>query len=160
LILANLPGPLSFIGGLILMFLVVPWERVKELFWVGMIGGLLVALILVYLMQNTFGFWIFHQVDLVYIFRLPFFLSAAWIPVVILFSHFLIQSKSKLSAAITVLAFPTGSILFLYLLMINQMLTFHNWNLFFTFLVSLLIHLGIVSYLYASEQLKGLKRIT
>jgi hypothetical protein len=110
-------------------------------------------------MQNTFGFWNFHQVDLVYIFKLPFFLSAAWIPVVIIFSHFLTQSKSKLSAAITVLSFPAGSVLFLYFLMTNQMLTFHNWNLFFSFLVSLIIHLGIASYLYAAEQLKGLKRI-
>jgi hypothetical protein len=156
LILQNLAGPLIFVGGLILMFLVVPWERVKELFWVGVVCGLVVAVILVFLMQNIFGFWSFHQADLVYLFKVPLFISAGWLPVVIAFSHLLIRSDSFIPATVTILAFPAVATLVHALLIANHMLTYHHWSLFFTFLVALIIHIGIAGYLYASEQLRGL----
>jgi hypothetical protein len=150
LILENLAGPIIFIGGLILMLLIVPWERIKALFWVGIIGGLLVALILVYLMQNVYHFWVFHQVDLVYIFQIPFFVSAGWIPAIIVFSHLLTQYKSLVLIGIATLAFPTAATLIHILLIANKMLTYHNWNLVLTFLISLVIHIGIVGYLYVT----------
>jgi hypothetical protein len=148
LVFANLAGPMIFIGSLLFTFLIVPWERIRELFWVGIVGGLLVAFILVYLMQNIFGFWIFHQVDLLYLLGVPFFLSAAWIPVVIIFSHLLAQYESWFLTVMAIMAFPIAATIIHTFLIANQMLTYHNWNLMLTFLISLAIHLGILGYLY------------
>jgi hypothetical protein len=152
LIFANLAGPMIFIGGLIFMLLIVPWERVKELFWVGIVCGAIVAFILVYLMQNIFGFWIFHQVDLLYIFGVPFLLSTGWIPVVIIFSHLLAQYESWFLAVVATLAFPIVATIVHAFLIINTMLSYHHWDLLFTFLISLVIHLGILGYLYITRK--------
>ncbi|GAW91581.1 hypothetical protein Nther_1715 [Calderihabitans maritimus] len=143
------------------MFLVVPWERIKTLAAIGLVGGLGVGLVLGYLMQNVFGFWTYHHVDLVSIFGIPFFLVAGWIPVVIAFSHLLAQCKNIILVGVVLLAFPLSATFIHLLLLNNRMLTYHNWNLPLTFLISLGIHLAIAVYLNATgrlENLQGLAR--
>ena len=39
----------------------------------------------------------------------------------------------------------------------NQMLTYNNWNLAYTFLMGLLIHIGILMYLYVTGRVDNLK---
>lgn len=39
----------------------------------------------------------------------------------------------------------------------NQMLTYNNWNLAYTFLMGLLIHIGILMYLYVTGRVDNLR---
>ncbi|MEW6183213.1 MAG: hypothetical protein AB1500_08560 [Bacillota bacterium] len=80
-------GPVIFLGASAIMILNVPPERIKVFFPVGVAGGLGVALALVFLMQNALGYWVFHRVDILSVAGIPLFLSAAWLPIVIIFCH-------------------------------------------------------------------------
>lgn len=153
----GLAGPIIFIGGLVLMFLVVPWERIKELSLIGIVGGLGIAIVLIYIMQNALGLWTFFRVDLVNISGIPLFLAASWFPLIVLFSHFLNQYKNMPLLASTLLAFPLGATLLHLFLIANGMLVYTNWNLALTFILSLGIHLAITLYLYATGQLENLR---
>jgi len=156
----NLPGPMLLLFGLILMFLVVPWKRIKELALIGLTGGLIVAFALIYLMQNVLGRWIFYNVDLLYIIKIPLFLSASWFPFIVVFSHLLSQYKDLPLILITLAALPVGATAIHLFLLNTGMLTYHNWNLAFTFLLSLGIHIAITLYLYLSGQISNLKTET
>ncbi|MCF8010515.1 MAG: hypothetical protein K9L17_06080 [Clostridiales bacterium] len=156
MIMEGLVGPLTFAGGIVVTILLVPWERIKELSLIGVIGGLGVALLLVYLMQNIFGLWMFHGIDLVYINKIPLFLSAAWIPLIVIFSHLLAQYKHFWQIIAILFLFPGASAFFHLFFILNDMLTYNNWNLFLTGLVSLGIHLSIMIYLYSTGRLENI----
>ncbi|MGI6285845.1 hypothetical protein SEF58_08495 [Neomoorella humiferrea] len=161
MVLAGLAGPIVFLAGLILMLLVVPWERVKELALVGLVGGLALAFLVIYLMQNYFGFWAFRRVDLINVGGIPLFLAASWFPLIIVFSHLLAQYKNIMPLLLILLAFPLGATLLHLLLRANGMLFYRHWNLPLTFILSLGIHLVIMAYLYAAgmlDNLRGLNR--
>ncbi|WP_258360904.1 hypothetical protein [Moorella sulfitireducens (nom. illeg.)] len=160
MVLEGLAGPIIFLGGLILMLLVVPWERVKELALIGLVGGLVLAFLVIYLMQNYLGFWAFRRVDLIGIGGIPLFLAASWFPLVITFSHLLAQYRSLLPVVLVLLAFPLGATLIHLLLRANGMLFYYNWNLPLTFILSLGIHLVIMLYLYATGRLENLRGLT
>lgn len=153
LILDNFAGGLILFISLFFMFLVVPEQKIKEFFSIGLVGGLVLALILVYLMQNMFGFWNFHNVDIVTIGDIPLLLSAAWIPTIIIFSYLLVKFKTTSAISSIILGFPLAAVVVHYFLIDYQLLSYANWNLLYTFLVSLSIHLGIAYYLYRTNQL-------
>ena len=159
MILEYLAGLLAFAGSAVLMFVLVPWQRVKELAAEGTIIGLGIAIALIYMMQNYLGLWNFNRVDLINIAGMPFFLSAAWIPVVIIFWHLLTQYKNWTLILVVLLAFPLAATFVQLLLVNNNMLVFRNWNLFFTYLVSLGIHITILGYLYYTNKLGNLKEM-
>lgn len=157
IILRGIAGPLVFIGGIVLMFLVVPWARIRALLPVGLVGGLGVAITLIYLMQNVLGIWVFRDVDIVTVAGLPVLLAAAWVPIVIVFSHLLAQYRGVALLLVTLLGFPLGATAIHALLVAMGMLSYTNWNLVLTFLVSLGIHLGITGYLWATGRLENLR---
>lgn len=170
MILGSLGGSLIFLASLIIMLYLVPWAEIKSLALLGLVGGLGVAIVLLYFMQNLLGFWEFYRVDLISIWDVPIFLSAAWVPTVITFSYLLLkfanypaftdnkkytyEKSSLLAIGGLVLLFPLAATVVHFLLITNGMLFYHNWNLSLTFLVSLVIHLGILSYLYATGLLR------
>ena len=156
LILKNYFGILLFTVLLFLMFLIVPWRRVKSFLGVGIFGGFGIAIVLLVIMQNVWGFWRFYQVDWFSPLRVPFFLSAAWAPLEIIFSHLLSQYKNFFMGVILTVAIPLGAITVHYFLLANKMMAYHHWNLFLTFLVSLGILLGIGYYLYITGRLDKL----
>ena len=91
----NYFGPVLFLILMVIMFILVPKERIKRFTMLGLVGGFGVALLLVALMQNLWHFWSFHQVDLLYIFKIPILLSAAWFPLEVIFAHLLIRISSS-----------------------------------------------------------------
>ncbi|MCK8825129.1 hypothetical protein [Fuchsiella alkaliacetigena] len=151
MILTNLAGPFLLLLGTILMLLVVEWEAIKELLLFGIFGGFGIGLALNYIMQNVFGFWIFQNADLINFFGIPILLSAAWTPVIIIFAYLIINSDASMNIG-TLLAFPLAAALVQYLLTLNQMLTLNNWNLVFSYLLSLTIHAGLIGALYLIAQ--------
>lgn len=155
--LENLTGPLLFLAGTIFMLLVVPWQRIKELFAIGLVAGIGMAILLNYLMQNVLAAWVYHRVDIFSPAGIPFFLSAAWTPIIITFCHLLSQYKNLWLPGILLGAFPVGATFLQFLLRSGGLLEYNNWNLLYTFLVSLVIHLGIATYLHVTGRLENLQ---
>jgi len=143
------------LGSIIALLLLVPFPRIKAFFSVGLVGGALLAFILVHLMQNTWHFWIFQNVDLLVVGGIPFFLSMSWLPLIILYSHLLSQYHNLPLTILLVFVFPMGAVFTQAYLLNNQLLVYQSWNLLFTFLLSLAIHLVIALYLYASGKVKS-----
>ncbi|MCG8402950.1 MAG: hypothetical protein MJA84_15370 [Firmicutes bacterium] len=159
MILEYFAGLLAFAGSSVLMFILVPWQRVKDSAAEGVIIGLGIAFALIYIMQNYLGLWNFNRADLINIAGIPFFLSAAWIPAVILFWHLLAQYKNWTLVLVVLLAFPLAATFVQLMLVNNNMLIFRNWNLYFTYLVSLSIHIAMLGYLYYTNRLNNLKEM-
>ncbi|MCK8818073.1 hypothetical protein MWH28_11960 [Natroniella sulfidigena] len=153
LILENLVGGLILLLSLFFMFLVVPEQKIREFFNIGLVGGLVLALILVYLMQNMFGFWNFHNVDIIVIGDIPLLLSVAWLPIIIIFSYLVVKFKTIPAFLSIILSFPLAAVVVHYFLIDYGLLSYTNWNLLYTFLASLLIHLGITYYIYRTNRL-------
>ena len=159
LTLINLVGLLLFLIGLIFMFLVVPYPRIRELFWIGMLGGFGISLLLIYTMQNVLGFWIFRNIDLVSVAGVPLFISLSWFPFIIAFSHLLAQYENVMLVSLLLLAFPLGFVL-LHALFLNSLaLIYINWNLYLTFFLALIIHLFLALYLFATGRLDNFKNV-
>lgn len=159
MIMEGLVGPIVFAFGLFFMMLVVPRERIRDLLPVGIVVGVVVAFALVYLMQNVWGFWVFRGVDLFNILGVPFFLTVAWLPVIIAFAHLLAQYRSVAMIGVILLGFPLGATLIHVIMLANNMLAYTNWNLVYTFLVSLGIHMAVLVYLHLTGGLENLDRL-
>lgn len=143
----NLMGLIISTGSLLLMLLTVPWHIIKRIFVFGVVSGFGLAVVLILIMQNWLGFWTFHRVDFLYFDGIPLFLSAAWTPAEIFFAHFLSQYRYAALRFLLIIFIPAIAVAIHFILIWNQMLAYHQWNLFWTFLVSLGIHLGIAFYL-------------
>lgn len=154
LILDNLIGPLILSLSLAALLYSVPMPNIRELGRIGVFGGFVTALLMVLLMQNLWGFWIFHQVDLFDYYRIPVTLSLAWLPLIIIYSHLMITHPHPVIRIGLLSAFPLGATLFHWLLIKGGFLSYHHWSLYYTFFLSLAVHLGIAVYLYVIHSIK------
>ncbi|MCL6639283.1 MAG: hypothetical protein K6T80_06345 [Firmicutes bacterium] len=157
MVLEDLFGPIAFLVGAIVMFLIVPWDRVKDRAFFGVVSGLGMALALIYLMQNIFGFWTFRGVDLVYLAGMPVFLAAVWTPLVITFAYLIAHYNNITMVVLILTGFPLIATIAHYFLVENRMLAYSNWNLVYTFFLAAGIHLGIALYLYLTGRLENLR---
>ncbi len=148
MLLPNLVGLLSVILLVVMMFFFVPREEVRHLLPFGLTFGFGTAIILLLLMQNIYNFWQFIQTDFLYLFNIPLLISAAWIPTVIIFAHWVKNEVSFMRLLVTISLFAGGATLVHYFLIANQMLVYENWSLVLTFTVSFIIHVVITGYLY------------
>ena len=148
----NFVSPALLGLSLAVMFWLVPEKEIKRLLNLGLIGGLGTALVLLYIMQNRLRLWNFRGLDLVHVAEIPLLLSAIWIPVVIIFVYFLSRLESVVSTAAVIVSFPLGATLAHYLFISYDLLVYDNWSLFYTFLVSLAIHLSIAGYYYLTAR--------
>ena len=143
----NLLGLIIFSAAFLLMILTVPWEEIKRFAGFGIISGLGIAGFLLLVMQNWLGLWIYHQVDLIYVARIPIILSAAWVPAEIFFAHFLDRNSQPILRLVLILFLPAVAVGAQFFQIWNHMLTYHNWNYLGTYFVSLGIHGGLAFYL-------------
>jgi hypothetical protein len=147
-------GLIVLFGSLLFMFLLVPVERIKKLLTTGLVAGLGIAILLVLIMEKT-GFWTFHGADVLNIFGIPIFLSLAWFPLVIAFIHLCMEYRHFFARVSILLFFPAGATMLHYLLLNKDGLTYKSWNLIYTFLISVLIHLGILVWSIVRGYLKN-----
>lgn len=156
--LGNFTGPAAFVGMVILMLLVVPLKPMKRFLWMGVIGGFGLALVLLSIMQSLLGFWMFLDVDLVYINNIPVTLSAVWLPMVIIFSYFVsagINNTARTAAIIAV--FALIPVIAHWLLLTQGLLLYSNWSLLYTFMLALAIHIMLYAYLHLASQVRALR---
>jgi hypothetical protein len=88
--------PVNEVGPEEVMFLTVPGPNIKRLALFGVVSGLGIGIFLILIMQNWLGLWTYHQIDFIYLGRLPLLLLSAWTPVEILFAHFLSRYQQPL----------------------------------------------------------------
>ncbi len=159
MVVQGVAGIVVFTAASALMVAVVPRDRAQRFLGVGLVGGLGVAVALVFLMESVFGFWDFRGAD-IRILGVPAFLTLAWIPIVITYSHWLTESRSTVAAAASLLAFPLAAVATHLALLRLDLLAYNSWTLVMTFTISLGIHLAIGAYLHATGQLPNLRGIT
>lgn len=112
---------------------------------------------MIYLLQNVFGYWTYNRADVLHILGVPFLVAASWAPFVIIFSHLLSQYDDIFLVGLNLAFFPLGGTVVHVIMLANQMLTYNNWNLAYTFLMGLLIHIGILMYLYVTGRIDNLR---
>lgn len=129
------------------MLLTVPWQQIRRLARFGIVSGLGIAFLLILVMQNWLHLWIFHQIDFIYLGGIPVLLSAAWAPVEIFFAHFLSRYQHPILRLLLILAIPAVAVGVHFFQIQLGTLTYHHWNYFGTYLISLGIHTGLALYL-------------
>ncbi len=152
--LTYLPGPIILAILTAAMMLAVPVERIRRLLPYGIIFGAGLGLIIIFLFQNLLGYWSFHRVDLLNAGRIPVLLALCWLPAEILFAHFMIELRSAGFKCLLWLLMGAAVVGLHYLFITNRLLTFTNWNLLGTFLLTLFIHAGLVVVLHLFGYLK------
>jgi hypothetical protein len=143
----HLMGLIILAGASLLTLLTVPWHEIKKFALFGLTSGLGIAISLILVLQNRLGFWIYRKVDVLYLYKIPLTLSAAWIPMEIFLAHFLSRYQSPWRRLLLVLFIPAVAVGIHYILIWNRMLSYHHWNYLWTFLLSLGIHVGLAYFL-------------
>lgn len=141
-------GLVIFAALTVLMLLVVPLERIRQLALFGVIFGVGLPFLVIGVMQNLLGFWTYRAVDPVTLAGIPVFLAFAWAPAVIMFAHFMVQYPSPLLRLLLWLTVGAGVTWLQYLHLVNNMLTFQNWTLAGTLLLTLVLHAGLLLALH------------
>ncbi|RJQ06498.1 MAG: hypothetical protein C4551_08130 [Bacillota bacterium] len=132
----------------VVTLLAVPQENFRRLVPFGIIAGFGLALLINMLGSSIFGLWGFRNVVWP-ILGIPFWVLLSWVPAVILFVHYL--PETSLARLGWLLLFPVvfTAIEFLFL---RQGLRFFSpdWNLVYSFLLSLGVHILVLSYYLTS----------
>lgn len=149
-------GLAAFIGTAVLMAIVVPQIYIKRFLWMGVVGGVILAILLLSIMQNFLGFWIFGSLDLIYLFNIPIFLSAVWMPLVIMFSYFVSASINQLfRIAALIGVFALIATISHWFLLSEGLLVYNNWSLIYTFILASAIHVMLYAYLLLASQVQA-----
>lgn len=150
--LGNLTGLVAFICSLGLMYFLVPGKAAGRLFWMGLIGGFGVAIVLNLIAQNLLAVWRFYDVDLVSVYGAPLFLSAVWGPLVITFCHLFTKSSNFYITALLIGGFSAVTSLAHWFMIIQGTLVYENWSLLATFLLAVGLHAAIGYYRNLAEE--------
>lgn len=148
MLLQNMVGPVALVGFAVIMLLVVPVERIRRLALFGIVFGGILGLLVVFTMQNLFGFWTFRLVDPVTLAGIPVLLALAWAPMVVIFAHLLVQYRTLPLRLLLWLVFAGAVTGAQYLMVVNNMLLFTNWSLLGTFVLTLAVHAGLILVLH------------
>lgn len=151
----NFTGLAAFIGTAVLMAFIVPQMYIKRFLWMGVVGGVLLAILLLSTMQNLLGLWIFGSIDLVYLYNTPILLSAVWMPLVIMFSYFVSTGYNQLFRnAMLIGTFALIATVSHWLLLSEGLLVYRNWSLLYTFILASVIHVMLYAYLQLANRVR------
>ncbi len=124
---ANLAGPIALIVMTAIMFLLVPWERIRRLLPAGSLFGLLLGSVTYYVLQNIVQAWRFQQADLLSPAGVPLFMTLAWIPYSIIYFHLLAQYRTLSQVLLLILLSAATPSFFHFLMELNGMIIFQKW---------------------------------
>lgn len=142
-----------FIGLTVLLFLLVPRDRILRLLLFGLIAGFGLAFILQYGAVNIFRWWKFNYA-LIEIYGAPLGVSLSWIPAVIIFAYFWPLAVSRLGQLIYLIFFAVGTTIVEYSFVIFGYREYINWNVLLTFCLAFIVHLLLAFYLYLTTAKK------
>jgi hypothetical protein len=149
----TLTGPIAFIISIVLMFLQVPGKDIMRFWKVGLVGGLGGAIVLTFTMHNLFSFWSFYRADVI-LFGVPLFLSAVWMPLVIAYSYLISISRNIYHISLIIAGFALIASAAHWFLLSEDMLVYVRWSVWYTFILSVAIHMVLLYYLYSTNRLE------
>jgi hypothetical protein len=138
---------LLFLFLTVVMLVLVPRQRIWELFAFGVVGGFLLALVIQYLAVLRFNWWSFNFLQFASWRGIPLFVAAMWFPSVIIFAHFLKEMKSTTTIFLYILAFGAVTTATEYALVYLGYRQYGNWNVLMTFALAVGIHSLLAGYL-------------
>lgn len=147
--LENLGGLVVLSLLTVVMLLVVPREKIRHLAGFGAIFGLVFPFFVIGVMQNLLGFWDYRGVDPVTVAGIPVFLAISWFPGVVIFAHLLMELRFTALRVLLFLVIGSAVAGLHYLLLLNNMVVFNNWNLTGSFLLTVGIHVLLAGALHA-----------
>lgn len=135
----------------IVMVLIVPLERIRQLFVYGLIGGTGIAVV-VFAVSHAFNAW--EAVGGLnylsgYFVLLP---TIAWFFPVVIFGHFFPRTDSLVAIAAYVLLWAAGSVLAQWIFLLLGMWQNRHWSSFSTFLLAIVTHSVLAYYIMKTEQ--------
>lgn len=130
-----------------MLFLLVPRTEIINLVPFGLLAGFVLAFVLQYLAVNVFRWWKFKYA-FIEVFNTPLGVSLSWIPAVMIFAYFWPLAISKLGKLIYVFIFALGTTIVEYSFVLLGYRKYINWHVGLTFILALIIHLLLASYLY------------
>ncbi|NMA92420.1 MAG: hypothetical protein GX973_04785 [Firmicutes bacterium] len=148
MILINLGGPFALIVMTVFMFLLVPRERIYQLFPVAAIFGSVLGITTYYLLQNVLQAWRFQQMDLLCPAGIPIFMTLAWIPYSIIYFHMLAQYRTRAHNILLILTAAAMPTFYHFLLELNGMFVFHRWPWWGNFFYALIVFNGLGHLVY------------
>lgn len=129
--------PLTALGGIILLFLLLPPERIRSLLLFGYTGGFLLAIVQNYPLVHL-KLWKFHHLFLA-VGGVPVALLVLWWVITMFFGHFLLTAR--LNRLLLIAIFAAGATLLSQILVWTGYQTVRaGWTPVHTFLQGLLSH--------------------
>lgn len=150
--LGSLTGLVAFVASLGVMFFLVPTKYIGRYLWIGLIGGMGLAVLLNIVMQNVLGYWQFHDVDILYLSRVPMFLAGVWAPLVVVFAYLVRTSRSLYLTGLIIGAFAAAASFAHWFMIIQGTLVYQNWTLLGTFILAAILHSGLFYYVHLATE--------
>ena len=132
------------------MFIIMPREKILELLTVGFWMGLVQAVVLLWLGQVYLQ--VFRLSGDPTAFGIPMIASFSWLPAVVLFAYYFIQTSSAVKRIGLVLLFAAGSVVVQYILQRAGLWENLNWNLYYTFMLTLAAHTLISGFIVLTRK--------
>lgn len=134
----------------IALFLLVPLDRIRQLFVFGLIGGVGLAVV-VFTLASLLNVW--TTIGGIKLFGyIPILPSIAWFFPTVMFGNFFPKSDSWVVRGGWILLFALGSVVLQYVFDVLGMWRSIHWNLFYTFLLAVTTHTLLTFYMMNTEQ--------
>lgn len=133
-----------------ILFVVVPFEKIKRLAVYGIVGGIGLAIFIFYFFSGYLKLW--DTIGSAHISGVAILPVIAWFPPTIVFGHFYPKNDTFIYQATYVLVFALGAIVAQFLFIQLKMWINYNWNYFYTFLLALAAHSFLAIYIRRIEQ--------
>lgn len=147
---------LLFILAAIAMLVFVPRRDVIKLLPFGTVGGFLVAVAVQWIAVQVMGVWRFNYTDFAAYRGIPLFLTLSWMPVTIIFGHWLLQIHTGTGRFFYTAGFALSTVLLEWLLVLaGYRVYLRFWNLLYTAALALVLHYLLAWYLLSAKRVEN-----
>ena len=144
---------LLFILAAIAMLVFVPRRDVIRLLPFGTVGGFLVAVATQWVAVRYLRIWKFNYTDFASYDGIPLFLTLSWMPIIIIFGHWLLQIRTGTGRFFYVAGFALSTVLLEWVLVLTRYRVYlRYWVLLYTAILALVIHYSLAWYLLATRR--------
>ena len=125
----------------------VPKPRIVITLPFALLSGFVLSFGMMYLYVNVFHWWKFNYTGTFSVAGVPLLSSLSWTPAVIIYTHFLSRLKKKWQFYGYILGASVATAFSVQILVIMNYVEFIKWNIFYTFVMALVLFSGLNYYL-------------
>lgn len=138
------------------MLIFVPRRDVVRLLPFGTVGGFLVAVAIQWVAVRYLRVWKFNYTDFASYRGIPLFLTLAWMPITIIFGHWLLQIRNATGRFFYVAGFALGTVVLEWVFVLTGYREYlRYWNILYTAILALVIHYLLAWYLVATRRVES-----